>query len=215
MVNVTIDGIVQKAEPDELLIELINRIGAPVPHVCYHPQLGAIRTCDTCMVEANGALVRACATEIVEGMSISTKSARAAAAQLEAFNRILRNHMLYCTVCDNNNGNCTVHNTTKLLGIEHQQIPFEDQALRSRQYKSLLPLRSRPVHPLRALRASLSERRSERDALHQLGGSRIRACCGTAVRPSANPVASPAATASRSARAMRSWKSPCLGTRDS
>ncbi len=127
MVNVTIDGIVQKAEPDELLIELINRIGAPVPHVCYHPQLGAIRTCDTCMVEANGALVRACATEIVEGMSISTKSARAAAAQLEAFNRILHNHMLYCTVCDNNNGNCTVHNTTKLLGIEHQKIPFEDK----------------------------------------------------------------------------------------
>src|ERR1700721_1333253 len=30
----------------------------------------------------------------------------------------------YCTVCDNNNGNCTAHNTTKLLAIEHQQIPF-------------------------------------------------------------------------------------------
>ena len=28
-------------------------------------------------------------------------------------------------MCDNNNGNCTVHNTTKLLGIEHQQIPFK------------------------------------------------------------------------------------------
>src|ERR1700676_3082899 len=33
--------------------------------------------------------------------------------------------MLYCTVCDNNNGNCTVHNTTKLLAIEHQKIPFK------------------------------------------------------------------------------------------
>ena len=33
--------------------------------------------------------------------------------------------MLYCTVCDNNNGNCTVHNTTKLLAVEHQQIPFK------------------------------------------------------------------------------------------
>ena len=32
--------------------------------------------------------------------------------------------MLYCTVCDNNNGNCTVHNTTKLLAVEHQKIPF-------------------------------------------------------------------------------------------
>ena len=33
--------------------------------------------------------------------------------------------MLYCTVCDNNNGNCTVHNTTKLLAVEHQEIPFK------------------------------------------------------------------------------------------
>ncbi len=33
--------------------------------------------------------------------------------------------MLYCTVCDNNNGNCTVHNTTKLMAVEHQKIPFK------------------------------------------------------------------------------------------
>jgi formate dehydrogenase major subunit len=33
--------------------------------------------------------------------------------------------MLYCTVCDNNNGNCTVHNTTKMLAVEHQKIPFK------------------------------------------------------------------------------------------
>jgi formate dehydrogenase major subunit len=56
-------------------------------------------------VEANGRLTRACATVAVDGMSISTKSAKAAAAaQVEAFDRILSNHMLYCTVCDNNNG---------------------------------------------------------------------------------------------------------------
>ena len=127
MVNVTIDGVVQTDQPDELLIDLINRTGATVPHVCYHPQLGPIETCDTCMVEANGVLVRACATELADGMTISTKSVKAAAAQVEAFNRILHNHMLYCTVCDNNNGNCTVHNTTKLLGIEHQEIPFENK----------------------------------------------------------------------------------------
>jgi len=76
------------------------------------------------MVEVDGCLVRACATEVSEGMRISTKSAKAAAAQVEAFDRILSNHMLYCTVCDNNNSNCTVHNTTKLLAIEHQRIPF-------------------------------------------------------------------------------------------
>src|SRR5207302_1161446 len=72
-------------------------------------------------------LVRACATAVADGMQISTKSAKAAAAQVEAFDRILSNHLLYCTVCDNNNGNCTVHNPTKLLAIEHQRIPFRSK----------------------------------------------------------------------------------------
>jgi formate dehydrogenase major subunit len=124
VVNINIDGIVLEAQPDELLINLINRTGGTLPQVCYHPQLGPVQTCDTCMVEVNGRLIRACATAAADGMAVSTKSAQAAAAQVEAFDRILSNHILYCTVCDNNNGNCTVHNTTKLLAIEHQRIPF-------------------------------------------------------------------------------------------
>jgi len=127
VLKVAIDGVVQEAQPGELLIDLINRTGGSVPHVCYHPQLGPVQTCDTCMVEENGRLVRACAIRVADGMSISTKSSKASAAQVEAFDRILGNHLLYCTVCDNNNGNCTVHNTTKLLAIEHQRIPFRSK----------------------------------------------------------------------------------------
>lgn len=124
MLKVLVDDILQDAKPEELLIDVINRTGGSVPHVCYHPQLGPVQTCDTCMVEVNGRLVRACATSVSDGMQVTTKSAKASAAQVEAFDRILSNHLLYCTLCDNNNGNCTVHNTTKLLAIEHQKIPF-------------------------------------------------------------------------------------------
>jgi formate dehydrogenase major subunit len=124
MGTVLIDEVIQEARPAELLVDLISRTGGAIPHVCYHPQLGPVQTCDTCMVEVDGRLVRACATVATEGMRVSTTSSRAKAAQVEAFDRILSNHLLYCTVCDNNNGNCTVHNTTKLLAIEHQRIPF-------------------------------------------------------------------------------------------
>ncbi len=124
MVRLNIDGIVRDARPEERLVDVIARIGTEIPHVCYHPQLGPIQTCDTCMVEVDGKLARACATIVAEGMTVSTGSTAAHGAQVEAFDRILSNHVLYCTVCDNNNGNCTVHNTTKLLAIEHQQIPF-------------------------------------------------------------------------------------------
>src|SRR3954447_18365108 len=125
--RLTIDGSIKEAARGERLIDVIQRAGVAIPHVCYHPQLGAIQTCDTCMVEVNGDLVRACATGAAEGMVVATTSAGASAAQVEAFDRILSNHLLYCTVCDNNNGNCAVHNTTRLLAIEHQRIPFQSK----------------------------------------------------------------------------------------
>jgi formate dehydrogenase major subunit len=127
LISVTVDCIVGEATSGERLIDVINRAGAKLPQVCYHPQLGPIQTCDTCMVEINGRLVRACATTVSPGMAVSTQTEKAAAAQREAFDRILSNHVLYCTVCDNDNGNCTIHNTEKLLAIEHQGIPYHSK----------------------------------------------------------------------------------------
>lgn len=134
--SLTLNGIALEFAPQERLIDVINRAAAThsgatdghqLPQVCYHPQLGPIQTCDTCMVEADGKLVRACSTMAVDGMHVETRSPRARAAQTEAFDRILGNHMLYCTVCDNNNGNCTVHNTARSLDVEHQEIPFQSK----------------------------------------------------------------------------------------
>jgi formate dehydrogenase major subunit len=123
-IKLTLDGHSVETKPGELLIDLLLRRDAKVPSVCYHHQLGPIQTCDTCLIEVNGQLMRACATPSAAGMKVETKSARADSAQREAFDRLLKDHMLYCTVCDNNNGNCTIHNTTKMLEVEHQKYPF-------------------------------------------------------------------------------------------
>ena len=122
--KIQINGSSYEASAGERLVDVINRASKTLPQVCYHPQLGPIQTCDTCLVEVNGTLTRACGTKVSAGMEVLTESATAKAAQNEAFDRILGNHQLYCTVCDNNNGNCTVHNTTSLLQVEHQQTPF-------------------------------------------------------------------------------------------
>ncbi|MGD0910284.1 MAG: formate dehydrogenase subunit alpha [Terracidiphilus sp.] len=124
MATLSINNKSHEFQRGERLIDVILRSRVEIPHVCYHPQLGPIQTCDTCMVEVDGKLARACATAAADGMKVVTNSAGAKSAQNEAFDRILGNHLLYCTVCDNNNGNCTVHNTTRLLGTEHQQTPF-------------------------------------------------------------------------------------------
>lgn len=95
-----------------------------VPQLCYLPQMGPIQTCDTCMVEVDGELVRACATVVRPGMKVFAESARADRAQREAMDRVLQNHDLYCTICDNNNGNCTIHNAVGEMRVVHQERPF-------------------------------------------------------------------------------------------
>jgi len=127
--QLTVDDHAVAGHAGELLIDLLNRhttahAQKPVPQVCYLPQMGPIQSCDTCMVQVNGELVRACATKVVEGMKVQTTGESVDVAQREAFDRILQNHMLYCTVCDNNNQNCTIHNTTKELDVKHQSRPF-------------------------------------------------------------------------------------------
>jgi len=122
---ITIDGVSRETCEGELLIEVTNRYGPELPQICYHSQLGPIQTCDTCLVEVNGTLARACGTSVAEGMNVVTLTPTARAARMEALNRILSNHDLYCTVCDNNNNNCTIHNTVAHSGLTRQTIPFE------------------------------------------------------------------------------------------
>lgn len=123
----TVNGVKQEAEVGTRVLDYLLSQGVEHPHICYSEVLGPIQTCDTCMCEIDGKIMRACSTQIEEGMDIHTSSAPAKAAQTEAMDRILENHMLYCTVCDNNNGNCRVHNTAELLEIEHQSRPFRQK----------------------------------------------------------------------------------------
>ncbi|EXX91860.1 oxidoreductase [Paenibacillus darwinianus] len=113
------------ATPGQSILQAAQTHQHYLPYVCYHPNLGAIQSCDTCMVEVDGELKRACATEARPGMAVNSVSARAKEAQMEAMQRLLENHELYCTVCDNNNGNCTLHNTAEHLQVQHQKYAFK------------------------------------------------------------------------------------------
>src|SRR5437667_1006230 len=123
--TILINGSPNDAREGERLIDVIGRAGIELPQVCYHPQLGPIQTCDTCLVDVDGELVRACATPVSGDMSVRTATERAQSARTEAFDRILSNHLLYCTVCDNNDGDGVVHNTTKMMAVDHQNLPFQ------------------------------------------------------------------------------------------
>ncbi len=215
--HIVVNGKHFPAHRGELLIDTLNRTAdetssKKVPHVCYLQQMGPIQTCDTCMVEVGGRLVRACATPVTPGMAVLTEGEHVDIAQREAFDRILQNHELYCTVCDNNNQNCTVHNATADLDVKHQARPYREKPYEKDMSNPFY--RYDPDQCILCGRCveSLPERPGQRDPLHQLGPAPTRACCGMAAKRSRAQAASPAATASPSAPATRSWKNPCSAT---
>ncbi|WP_163655118.1 formate dehydrogenase subunit alpha [Listeria sp. PSOL-1] len=126
-VSVTINGETHQVNSGTRILDYLNEVEMKHPHICYSKEMGPIQSCDTCMCEIDGELMRACSTEITAGMDIRTRSEKATNAQLEAMDRLLENHLLYCTVCDNNNGNCRLHNTTEMLEIEAQTRPYREK----------------------------------------------------------------------------------------
>ncbi|EGA91076.1 formate dehydrogenase subunit alpha [Planococcus donghaensis MPA1U2] len=123
--SIKINGTLTDFEQGKTILQVLNEQKILHPQICYMPELDPIETCDTCIVEVDGKLVRSCSTKAVAGMDVQLASPRAKEAQTEAMDRILENHLLYCTVCDNNNGNCKVHNTVDMMEIEHQKYPYE------------------------------------------------------------------------------------------
>ncbi len=114
------------AEDGETILNALVRNGIEIPHICYQPNLGPIQTCDSCIVGlGDGSFVRSCSHEIRSDLDVDVSSNESIRRRQEAVQRILRNHELYCTLCENNNGDCQLHNAVRDLKINRQEYPFE------------------------------------------------------------------------------------------
>ncbi|WP_414164762.1 formate dehydrogenase subunit alpha [Superficieibacter sp. BNK-5] len=110
---------------DEPLIDFLAKHEKTLPHVCYHPALPPLQTCDVCWVEYQGELTRGCTLRTHDGMEIHSQPADALAAQQEGMDRLLNRHELYCTVCEHNTGDCTLHNTVADMHMPIQFYPYQ------------------------------------------------------------------------------------------
>lgn len=119
------DGEALQGESGQPLIDFLTASGKTLPHVCYHPALPPLQTCDVCWVEVQGEQVRGCTLVSAEGLVISSQTVTTKAAQQEGMDRILNRHELYCTVCEHNTGDCTLHNTVADMHIPVQFYPWQ------------------------------------------------------------------------------------------
>lgn len=88
---VTLDGTDYLVEPGTSLLEFIKSRDTFVPSICYNESMGPIQTCDTCMVEIDGKIERACSTVVNRPMTVNTQNNDVKASQKEALDRILEN----------------------------------------------------------------------------------------------------------------------------
>ncbi len=84
-ISFTLDGKRVSAAPFETIWQVAAREGTDIPHLCWRPAPGyrADGNCRVCMVEIEGerALAASCRREPIEGMKVSTSSARATSAR--------------------------------------------------------------------------------------------------------------------------------------
>jgi formate dehydrogenase alpha subunit len=126
MVKLTIDGKEVTGRPDQTILEVAKENGISIPTLCYHPKLSLLKSCRICLVDVVGVEMpmASCATPIVEGMVVHTRTDRVERMRLEALKLLLVNHPLDCPVCDAG-GECQLQNRVHEFGIEKNEFPPE------------------------------------------------------------------------------------------
>ena len=97
-VSIEVDGIELKAQKGQMLIEVTDQANIYVPRFCYHQKLSVAANCRMCLVEVEKAPkpLPACATPVMDGMKVFTKSKYALDAQRAMMEFLLINHPLDC-----------------------------------------------------------------------------------------------------------------------
>ena len=136
IVNIEVDGEPVEARRGQMIIELTDAVGAYVPRFCYHEKLSVAANCRMCLIEVEKAPkpIPACATPVVDGMKVFTKSPRAIAAQKATMEFLLINHPLDCPICDQG-GECELQDLA--MGYGRDVSRYNDpKARRQRQGSS-------------------------------------------------------------------------------
>jgi len=89
------------AQEGETILEVAQRLGIDIPHLCYHPDFPAKANCRLCLVEIKGEkkLFPACATKVREGMEIETESEKALKSRKLNLALIFAQHQEKCPTC--------------------------------------------------------------------------------------------------------------------
>ncbi len=102
-IKLFVNGVEVEVETGKNLIDAIGAVGIEIPHLCYHPALGADGNCRMCLVgieDGRPPLVPACKTPAQAGMKVLLDAAHIKKIQRDVMELELINHPTDCPICD-------------------------------------------------------------------------------------------------------------------
>lgn len=125
-VTVEIDGQSLVVPKGSMIIQAADKAGIPIPRFCYHEKLPIAANCRMCLVdvEKSPKPAPACATPVMDGMKVATRSEKALKFQRSVMEFLLINHPLDCPICDQG-GECELQDVS--LGYGRSVSRFNER----------------------------------------------------------------------------------------
>ncbi len=138
LVNIEVNGQPLKARKGAMIMQVTDAVDVYIPRFCYHAKLTVAANCRMCLVEVEKAPkpMPACATPVMEGMKVFTRSPKAIAAQRATMEFLLINHPLDCPICDQG-GECELQDLAVGYGRDISRFTERKRVVKD---KSIGPL---------------------------------------------------------------------------
>ncbi len=128
MIHLEINGIAVEVPQGTTILEAARKVAVRIPTLCHHPDVKAWAACGICVVRNGNSpkLLRACCTEVAEGMKITTHDPDIVQIRKTVVELILSTHPQTCLSCPRS-GRCELQRVAAEFGI--RDIPFQRPAI--------------------------------------------------------------------------------------
>lgn len=118
MINIKINGKAIQVPEGTSILAAAKMANVKIPSLCYNSDLPAWASCGICIVRMEGTprMIRACCTEVTEGMSVITHDPEIVKARRTVLELILSNHPQECLTCTRNNS-CELQSLAAEFGL--------------------------------------------------------------------------------------------------
>ncbi len=154
LITIEVDGKTLQARKGQMLIEVTDSNNIYIPRFCYHRKLSVAANCRMCLVDVEKAPkpLPACATPVMDGMKVATRSKLALESQKAVMEFLLINHPLDCPICDQG-GECELQDLAMGYGRDVSRYQENKRVVKDKNIGPLVQTdMTRCIHCTRCVR---------------------------------------------------------------